>query len=384
MMNEIYPNYIAWRLSYQCNYRCKACFFSEDALKSVHSGLDPQELLNFLDRTEKKWRIGISGGEAFFIKDFLELAEKITRIHQLEINTNLSLTGKINEFSERINPKSVPKLIATYHPLDDGDRNRRSTFIQNYMNLTKKGFTTEAVFVVTPERIDLFYELSDEFKTYDISLTPKPFRGIWKGKEYPYAFDHEARKVFATVPNSTRRIPLNYQGVLCRAGSSCLRIHNNGTITRCGELPYEDYIVNKQVHLGDTMPTAENTVLGFVSGSPKEILYSEARPCKSSMCTCFGRHFTVLSSDQKNFVKGMRNFMKNEYLEAKNFFLKTIEENPTHASAHNNLGVVYHYLGQSILAKECFQKALTLNSRSELFKQNQNSEQPQLTPDVLQ
>ncbi|MGB0454168.1 MAG: hypothetical protein ACPGJV_10685 [Bacteriovoracaceae bacterium] len=379
-----HPNYIAWRISYQCNFRCKACFFSPEALGSVHSTLNPTKLINFLEETDKRWRIGVSGGEAFYINHFIELAKTITKKHQLEINTNLSVKSKIHEFAQYIKAESVPKIIATFHPKDSEEEVRKKLFIENYNFLKGKGFNTEAVFVITPERVNDYYKYFEEFKRSGITLTPKPFRGLYNGSVYPFAFTHEERKVFSMVPRATRRIPLNYFGVNCKAGSTCVRVHNEGTITRCGELPYESYIINKKTHQDDTLPTAENTKIGDINNSPSDVLNDKAYPCAAKFCTCFGRHFTVLTPYQKEFVKGMRSFMENDYVSAKKHFGKVLELKNDHASAMNNLGASEFFLGNKDKASTLFKEAnkIDMNKRS-LFTKNVKNREPQLCPDVL-
>lgn len=61
--------------------------------------------------------------------------------------------------------------------------------------------------------------------------------------------------------------------------------------------------------------------------------------------------------------KGVQLYNAEQYREAEQFFLKSIEENPTDALSHHKLGMIYVKTGRYILAKESFKKALVHNQQ---------------------
>ena len=52
--------------------------------------------------------------------------------------------------------------------------------------------------------------------------------------------------------------------------------------------------------------------------------------------------------------------MDGKYLKAKSYYEKTIEINPNHLHAHNNLGAVFNKLGEYQKAKDCFEKTIEI------------------------
>jgi MoaA/NifB/PqqE/SkfB family radical SAM enzyme len=56
--------------------------------------------------TAKRWLLHITGGEPSIYPGFVELCDKLTRLHYLSINSNLSHRC-MDTFAERINPERV-------------------------------------------------------------------------------------------------------------------------------------------------------------------------------------------------------------------------------------------------------------------------------------
>ena len=61
------------------------------------------------------------------------------------------------------------------------------------------------------------------------------------------------------------------------------------------------------------------------------------------------------------FALAVQNHQKNNLKIAENLYKKILKTNPNHASAHNNLGVVFNELGEDQKAISYFQKAIQIN-----------------------
>ena len=116
------------------------------------------------------------------------------------------------------------------------------------------------------------------------------------------------------------------------------------------------------------MPTAETTLLGTIDGDAS--FYTEAQPCRSPRCTCFGRHYAVLTPSQHNFMLGLRAFMRNDYSSAERLFSEALDEDPGYSSALNNLGVIRQVQDDRAGAKHYYASALDLHRQIPIDKQN--------------
>ena len=65
---------------------------------------------------------------------------------------------------------------------------------------------------------------------------------------------------------------------------------------------------------------------------------------------------------EETFTLADQNQRKNNLQVAENFYKETLNINPDHVEAHNNLGVILLQLGKLQEAKGSYQKAIQINS----------------------
>ena len=64
---------------------------------------------------------------------------------------------------------------------------------------------------------------------------------------------------------------------------------------------------------------------------------------------------------KETFALAVQNHQKNNLQVAENLYKKILKTNPNHASAHNNLGLIFHAYKDFQKAKSCYQKAIQIH-----------------------
>ena len=63
---------------------------------------------------------------------------------------------------------------------------------------------------------------------------------------------------------------------------------------------------------------------------------------------------------KETFALAVQNHQKNNLRVAENLYKEILKINPNHASAHNNLGIVFKALEEHQKAKSCYEKAMQI------------------------
>lgn len=309
-------NSIIWNMTRKCNFRCEYCYFPHDNTP-VTETLPVERVTDFLDATGEPWVVGLTGGEPFIYPGFVEICQALTANHRIGVDTNLSVSSKVRDFAERIDPARVQDLYVALH-IEERERVKGvDAFIRNARLLMDKGFKVIVNYVVHPTLEGRFHADREFFAGHGIAITPRPFRGRFEGRRYPEAYGDRAQAIFADHPEQGKKIAFNFFGVPCSAGKTLLRMEPDGTVFRC---------------------PGDKTVLGNVLDGVT--LMNGDEPCTKGRCPCRGLDHVRLTPVQEALVEGVQFAVVGDSERASDAFGRAMTLSPGHPCAENNLGVL--------------------------------------------
>ena len=327
-------NSLIWNMTRKCNFRCAYCYFPHDNTP-VTETLPVERITAFLDGTGREWTVGLTGGEPFIYPGFVDICLALTENHRIGVDTNLSVSSKVRDFAERVDPARVQDLYVALH-IEERERVKGvPAFIENARLLMERGFKVIVNYVVHPTLEERFPRDVAFFADHGIAITPRPFRGEFEGRRYPEAYGDRARAIFADHPEQGRKIAFNFHGVPCSAGRTLLRMEPDGTVLRC---------------------PGEKTVLGNVMDEVR--LMSGTEPCHRRRCPCRGLEHVALSPAQRDLVEGVQFAVVGDNAAAAEAFGRALAAAPGHPCAENNLGVLALRAGDRAGATARFKAAL--------------------------
>ena len=341
-------NQICWKITNKCNFNCiyhERSFHKKESDTASH-------LLDFIRNSEEKWQICITGGEPFLYPHFVEICREITASNHIILDTNLSVTPLVKKFAQIINPKKTISIVVSLHIEEREKNDTVSDFIECVNLLQKKNFPIKVVYVLYPTLIPRFERDYQYFKERNVTLVPKPFKGIYTGKLYPQAYTFSENQIFSEYASAGvgKKITYNFRGNRCLTGSRFFLLAPNGDIRRC---------------------SSDKRVIGNVENSSIEnILFDSVIPCDVDLCTCYGVDYTQLDKARTIFMKGIHFFFKNEIETASLFFYESLKNDSSLSAALNNLGVIAFNQGDLQRACEFFTSAHSLRQTKELYKRN--------------
>lgn len=339
-------NSVIWNMTRKCNFRCDYCYFPHDNTR-VTEALPVERIKRFLDATGRTWVVRMTGGEPFIYPGIVDICEELSRTHIIGIDTNLSVSSKVREFAERIDPARVENFYAALH-IEERERiNGVDAFIKNARLLLDSGFKVITNYVVHPTLEHRFHADREFFASHGIPITPRPFRGKHDGRSYPEAYGERAGDIFADHPEQGKKIAFNFLGVPCSAGRTLLRMEPDGTVFRC---PGDKTV------LGNVLE-AVNMTEGF-------------EPCRKPRCPCRGLDHVQLTPAQAALVDGVQFAVVGDNRAAANAFGRAVDTAPGHPCAENNLGVLAWRNGDRASALCHFENALQARSDRDVYARN--------------
>lgn len=342
-------NSLIWNMTRKCNFRCEYCYFPHDNTP-VTETLPVERIREFLDATGRTWTVRLTGGEPFIYPGINDICVSLAEKHIVGIDTNLSVSSKIREFAERMDPARVENFYAALH-IEERERVKGvDAFIKNARLLMDKGFKVIVNYVVHPTLEGRFHDDVAFFAEHGVPITPRPFRGEHEGRRYPEAYGDRAQAIFADHPEQGKKIAFNFQGVPCTAGNTLLRMEADGTIFRC---------------------PGDKTVLGNVMD---EVTLTEgATPCIKGRCPCRGLDHVRLDDAQKIMVDGVQYAVVGDNRASADAFGRAVAAAPQHPCAENNLGVLAWRAGDREGAVSHFKAALAKRPERTLYADNLRS-----------
>ena len=336
-------DYVTWNVTKACNFRCKYCYFPPESAPGP-ARLPVEKITEFLDATGREWVIGLTGGEPFILPDFVDLCRSLSVNHLLEIDTNLSLTARVREFAQKVDPKRVRDLYVALHIEEREKRNGVPDFIDNVHLLMDKGFHVTVNYVIHPTLVGRYPDDYDYFQKQGLRILPRPFKGVHEGLVYPAGYTPEAMALLKPKPTAGRKMVYNFLGVPCHAGGRLIRVEPDGTVFRC---------------------SGDRTVLGNLH---REVtLYPEPRPCRVTRCPCFGPDYVVLNQAQRHFMDGVSHFVLDNRPEAAASFEKTLAVDSKASNARYNLGVLAWRGHDPAAARAHMEQALGLHPDNKMY-----------------
>lgn len=351
---------LMWNMTRKCNFRCSYCYFPHDA-SPVTETLPVEGILNLLEAQTSSeaagnqdddlrgngWLVGLTGGEPLLYPGFVGICRVLTRNHFIGLDSNLSVSSKVREFAERIDPARVAYIYASLH-IEERERVRGvDAFIANVVLLQDRGFNVIVNSVLHPTLIDRFSADQEHFARHGVTIIPRPFKGEFEGRRYPESYGPEVRSVFAAHPQAGAKMVYNFKGVPCYGGMAFTRLEPDGTVLRC---------------------SGDKTRMGNVLESVQ--LNIEPLPCTVARCPCRGLDWVVLSPEQRAFIEGLRLAVIGEREAAQRAWELSLTLNPEMSNAVNNLGVLDWEQGHAEAAESRFRRALEIHPGHELYMAN--------------
>lgn len=355
------PNNLMWNMTRKCNFRCSYCYFPHDA-SPITENVPVERVLELLEQvsgpvsgqkpeqpTGKElfspaWVIGLTGGEPLLYPGFIHICQALTRDHCIGLDTNLSVSAKVREFAQTIDPSRVAYIYASLH-IEERERLKGvDAFIRNVVLLQERGFKVIVNSVLHPTLVGRFPGDREYFARHGVEIIPRPFKGEFAGRHYPQAYGSEVKAIFADYPQAGAKMVYNFKGVPCHGGQRFIRMEPDGTVLRC---------------------SGDKTKLGNVLESVQ--LNSSPQPCQVTKCPCRGLDWVELSPEQAAFVEGLRLMVIGERDKARAAWEAAFALQPDMSNAVNNLGVLDWEDGFPDRAKERFQQALDIHPGHELY-----------------
>jgi organic radical activating enzyme len=300
--------FFTWDIHYACNYRCSYCFFcdswEEEKKKNRYPGLDRwKRIWDDIYERYGEAHLHISGGEPFHYPDFIDLVVHLTKNFTVEFDTNLSFD--VEEFMRRVGPERV-KFATSFHPqFADFE-----VYLKKVTALKKGGYDLGVNYVAFPEQLKDMARYKQRLDEVHISFDIMPFRGKYRGSEYPQSYtDAEKELICSCDPRTAPRMLGAYgkkegadeqkapaatdkpqaptgpaatnphYGKPCRMGQMYAKIHANGNAYRC-------CLIKDGGLLG-------NLIDGTFA------LYEEPQPCTYDKCPCW---VAMVVNEEQNWL----------------------------------------------------------------------------------
>ena len=141
-----------WDIHYKCNFRCPYCWFNDnwEAMEKLNANIPLERMVGLWKRMRDRHgecHIMITGGEPSLYPDFIELIDRLSKMHTIKVTSQLS--GDYLTFAERINPDRV-QLDMNFHPKDGNF----DDFLKKVLALKRKGFKGGVCYLAYPPQMD--------------------------------------------------------------------------------------------------------------------------------------------------------------------------------------------------------------------------------------
>lgn len=281
---SIAPHYvfITWDIHYGCNYNCMYCNtpkpwhkpgnWERDRDKVIYPGVDKWiEVWEDIYKRYGSCEIHITGGEPFIYPSFMELITHLSKVHTLEIITNLFWNP--DYLVKNFSPERV-RIGTSFHP----EFANLEEFLKKHLMLRESGFETWVNYVAYPPQMEKMGTYKAEFDKVGISFNIQPYLGWYQDKEYPAGYtDSELvhlRSCYKeddivnkkTIEWKTGAEKRNMQGRPCRMGQMYAKVYPTADAYRC-------------------CAKATAKIGNLIDGSFK--LSDESLPCESEHCFCW-------------------------------------------------------------------------------------------------
>ncbi|HRY28516.1 MAG TPA: radical SAM protein [Elusimicrobiota bacterium] len=194
------PVFYNWEIHYSCNYRCSYCPFTVSGWHTFSS----KNAYPPLSRLESAWRrlyerygkghIAISGGEPCTYPEFVPLVQTLTRMHSVELNTNLSFDEE--KFAAAVDLKRI-RLAASFHPQFAAFED----FFKRTVYFKERGVDIFVNYVSFPEQLEEMWRYKKEFQAAGVPFYIMPFNGKYEERVYPQGATEREKACYDAAMN---------------------------------------------------------------------------------------------------------------------------------------------------------------------------------------
>lgn len=279
-----------WTVNHVCNFRCPYCIGS---FEPVEGGPTPQEARRGFDATGLTWLVHMTGGEPFLLKDFVHLAELLTRRHYISVNSNLS--GSLAGF-EHLDPARVAFIHVGFHSRERQKRTgqRFGQVFSRIAILRTAGFTVFASQVVGPADFEEYERDYEAALRENVVLKPKIHKDAdFRREDVQRFLELSARadavdggigpglSIDLSAPTQALHFSVtDFERRLCRSGRKFVTMDPLGNASRCLAEPLGNVFngtlrLNTENRRCNTFPYCKSFCLKYsVTGSAVPILGS--------------------------------------------------------------------------------------------------------------
>lgn len=189
-----YRCFFTWGMHYNCNYNCAYCYAPkpQDIIftNNPNNVAKYEKLENIIDSWKYIYdkygssRIRLDGGEPSIYPNFFEIIKELSKIHRLQMNTNLSFD--VNKFCDNFNPEAI-RIDASLHC----EYTKLETFVEKLKILKQKGYKLTVSYVGYPEFLENIPLAKKTIESMDIKFFVHPYSGFYEGRQYPQAYTEQ-------------------------------------------------------------------------------------------------------------------------------------------------------------------------------------------------
>lgn len=192
-----YRCFFTWGMHYNCNYNCAYCYAPKP--QDITFGNNPNNVAkyekteNIIDSWKKIYdkygssRIRLDGGEPSIYPNFFEIIKELSKIHRLQMNTNLSFD--VNKFCENTNPETI-RVDASLHC----EYTKLETFVEKLNVLKQKGYKLTVSYVGYPDFLENIPLAKKTIEAMHIPFFVHPYSGFYEDRQYPQSYTEQDKK----------------------------------------------------------------------------------------------------------------------------------------------------------------------------------------------
>jgi MoaA/NifB/PqqE/SkfB family radical SAM enzyme len=227
-----------WWTTMACNFKCKYCWEVQAQERGEFKPEPFQPWAKWLEAWNrlKPQYLDITGGEPFLPGiGLLEVLQGLDLDILVSITSNLS--HPILEFVQKVTPKQVHSITASFHPSENGTKAfpmNPEIFIGRVKLLQEFGFQVTTNIVAWPEQIWLIPHWVEMFKAQGIRWHVDPYQSI---AYYPWKYTEAQQKMLRGYVTKERAFGVDPQPdgkvVACSGGINHISVQPDGTAWRC-------------------------------------------------------------------------------------------------------------------------------------------------------
>lgn len=250
-----------------CNYNCDYCSGPRVRKESRRgrSREDAEQVVRYFNATDKRWLLGMSGGEPTIHPHFATLIEGLREQHFFYFFSNLSFD--LDRFVDLVPPERVQYIKTSLHP-----KGEMTDFFRKFDRLQHRGYNPVLIMVSAPDQFARIEQAAEICDREGYGFTLSVMEGPYQGKNYPSDYDAEQQAFidcYTHEPGNLIRLysrtagGMNTYGLTCEAGQKSFYLDmETGELLTCESV----YTQHGNVYEGTFSPRATNYRCPAISG----------------------------------------------------------------------------------------------------------------------